>query len=288
MKILIIVPIFNEEHHLDKCLQSFINQTNKPLNLILVNDGSTDNSKKIINKYSKKFSWINGYDKTSNGKAEAGKKIIKAFNYGKSKSTIKYDLIGKFDGDIILPKNYFEKMIQHFKKDKKTGMCSGVLYIKKNNKWENEDLHDKRHIRGALKLYSKKCFEDIGGLTENLGWDTVDELLAKYFKYKTTVDNKIMVKHLRATSERYKKNHIFNQGILMYRLRYGILISFLASLKLVWKNKNLKHIIECLSGYLNARKNKNEFLLSKDQGKFVRNFRIKNIIKKIFNKINFN
>ena len=131
MKILIIIPIFNEENQLDKCLQSFVNQTTKPSSLILVNDGSTDNSKKIINKYSKKFSWITDYNKSSNGKAEAGKKIIKAFNFGKSKSKLKYDLIGKFDGDIILPKNYFEKMIQHFKKDEKIGICSGVLFVKK-------------------------------------------------------------------------------------------------------------------------------------------------------------
>ena len=282
MKILIIIPIFNEENQLDKCLQSFVNQTTKPLNLILVNDGSTDNSKEIINKYSKKFSWINGYNKTSNGKAEAGKKIIKAFNFGKSKSKIKYDLIGKFDGDIILPKNYFEKMIQHFKKNINIGICSGTLYVKKNNKWIYESLHDKKHIRGATKLYSKKCFKDIGGLSENLGWDTIDELLAKYFNYKTKVDDKLIVKHLRSTTERYKKNHVFNQGILMYRLRYGILITFLASLKLVWKNRNLNHIIECLSGYLNARKNKTEFLVSKNQGNFIRNYRIKNILKKIF------
>ena len=282
MKILIIIPIFNEENQLDKCLQSFVNQTTKPLNLILVNDGSTDNSKEIINKYSKKFSWINNYNKTSNGKAEAGKKIIKAFNFGKSKSKIKYDLIGKFDGDIILPKNYFEKMIQHFKKNINIGICSGTLYVKKNNKWIYESLHDKKHIRGATKLYSKKCFKDIGGLSENLGWDTIDELLAKYFNYKTKVDDKLIVKHLRSTTERYKKNHVFNQGILMYRLRYGILITFLASLKLVWKNKNLNLIIECLSGYLNARKNKTEFLVSKNQGNFIRNYRIKNILKKIF------
>ena len=95
--------------------------------------------------------------------------------------------IPAFDGDIILPKNYFEKMIQHFNKDEKIGICSGVLFVKKNDQWLYEDLHDKKHIRGALKLYSKNCFQDIGGLIENLGWDTVDELLAKYFKYKTKV-----------------------------------------------------------------------------------------------------
>ena len=282
MKILIIIPIFNEENQLDKCLQSFVNQTTKPSSLILVNDGSTDNSKKIINKYSRKFSWITDYNKSSNGIAEAGKKIIKAFNFGKSKSKLKYDLIGKFDGDIILPKNYFEKMIQHFKKDEKIGICSGVLFIKKNDQWLYEDLHDKKHIRGALKLYSKNCFQDIGGLIENLGWDTVDELLAKYFKYKTKVDENIIVKHLRRTSKRYNQKIIYKQGELMYKLRYGIFISLIATMKMFWKNKKINTITGCALGYLNAYKKKKSYFVSKEQGSFIRSFRIKNIIKKIF------
>ena len=282
MKILIVIPIFNEAKQLDKCLESFVNQTHKPSNLILVNDSSTDNSKIIINKYSKKFSWIYGFDKISNGRAEAGMKIIKAFNFGKSKSIIDYDLIGKFDGDIILPKNYFEEMINHFKNNDRIGICSGTLYINKNNKWTYEDLHDKNHIRGALKLYSKKCFKDIGGLIENLGWDTVDELLAKYFNYKTKVDNKIIVKHLRATSKRYDHKLIYKQGELMYRLRYGIFISIIATIKLFWKRRKINTITECALGYQNAYKNKKSFFVSKKQGFFIRSFRIKNIIKKIF------
>ena len=282
MKILIIIPIFNEANHLDKCLRSFINQTIKPTNLILVNDGSTDDSKKIINRYSKNFPWIYSYDNISNGGAKIGKKIIKAFNFGKSKSNINYDLIGKFDGDIVLPKNYFEQMIKHFKKNNKIGICSGTLYIKKNDKWVHEDLHNKDHIRGALKLYSKKCFDDIGGLIENLGWDTVDELLAMYFKYKTKVDNKIIVKHLRATSERYDQKLIYRQGELMYKLRYGIFISSIATFKLFWKRKKINTITECFLGYYNAYKNKKIFFVSKDQGHFIRRYRIKNIIKKIF------
>ena len=173
-------------------------------------------------------------------------------------------------------------MIKHFKKNNKIGICSGTLYIKKNDKWIYEDLHNKDHIRGALKLYSKKCFDDIGGLIENLGWDTVDELLAMYFKYKTKVDNKIIVKHLRATSERYDQKLIYRQGELMYKLRYGIFISSIATFKLFWKRKKINTITECFLGYYNAYKNKKIFFVSNEQGRFIRRYRIKNIIKKIF------
>ena len=265
MRILIIIPIYNEEKHLKKCLESLVNQNNKPDKLVLVNDGSNDKSEKIIKEYSMKFSWIDSFKMKSESKPKAGRKIIKAFNLGKEKTIFNYDLIGKFDGDIVLPKNYFKKMKEHFEKNKNLGICSGILYVEKNNQWTYEDLHDKNHIRGALKLYSKKCFKDIGGLKETLGWDTVDELLAKYHRYQTYVDDKLIVKHLRPTSK-----------------RYGIIISLIASLKLSWKKRKIKFLLHCILGYLKASKKKNDFLISKKQGLFIRNYRLKNIVKKIF------
>ena len=50
-KISIIVPVYNSEKQLDKCLLSIVNQTYKNIEIIVVNDGSTDNSKEIINKF---------------------------------------------------------------------------------------------------------------------------------------------------------------------------------------------------------------------------------------------
>ena len=99
---------------------------------------------------------------------------------------------------------------------------------------------------------------------------------------KTYVDDKLIVKHLRPTSKRYEKNNIYNQGKLMYRLRYGIIISLIASLKLSWKKRKIKFLLHCILGYLKASKKKNDFLISKKQGLFIRNYRLKNIVKKIF------
>ena len=54
-KISIIVPVYNSEKQLDKCLLSIVNQTYKNIEIIVVNDGSTDNSKEIINKFYKQY-----------------------------------------------------------------------------------------------------------------------------------------------------------------------------------------------------------------------------------------
>ena len=55
MKVSVIVPVYNVESYLDKCLTSLVKQTLQEIEIIVVNDGSKDNSEKIIKKYLKEF-----------------------------------------------------------------------------------------------------------------------------------------------------------------------------------------------------------------------------------------
>ena len=55
MKVSIIVPVYNVEKYLEKCLDSIVNQTLKDIEIIVVNDGTKDNSQEIIDKYVKKY-----------------------------------------------------------------------------------------------------------------------------------------------------------------------------------------------------------------------------------------
>ena len=67
----VIIPIYNVEKYLTKCIESVINQTYKNLEIILVNDGSTDNSKEIIDKYSSIDSRIKVINKKNGGLSDA-------------------------------------------------------------------------------------------------------------------------------------------------------------------------------------------------------------------------
>jgi hypothetical protein len=58
-----------------------------------------------------------------------------------------------------------------------------------------ENLTDKDNIRGAFKAYRKECFEAIGGLKPAMGWDTVDELLCRFYNWKIKTDATLHVKH---------------------------------------------------------------------------------------------
>ena len=110
MKLCIIIPVFNEENFIEKSIKSIINQTVKPEKVIYVNDSSTDNTKQLINKISSDCDWIKIIDHKSKKKHIPGSKVVKAFNYGLKSLNIPYDIICKFDGDIILPENYIEKI----------------------------------------------------------------------------------------------------------------------------------------------------------------------------------
>ena len=70
-KITVIVPVYNVEHYLDKCLDSLINQTYKNLEIIVINDGSTDNSGIICQEYAQKDNRIIYIEKENGGQSEA-------------------------------------------------------------------------------------------------------------------------------------------------------------------------------------------------------------------------
>ena len=54
-KVTIIIPVYNAEKYIEKCLDSILNNTYKNIEVILINDGSKDNSQKILNEYQKKY-----------------------------------------------------------------------------------------------------------------------------------------------------------------------------------------------------------------------------------------
>ena len=99
MKVCIIIPVFNEQDFIEKSVESLINQTIKPAEVIYVNDNSTDNSKNIIKNLISKCEWIRVIDHKSFQKHVPGSKVIEAFNFGLKNLETQFDIICKFDGE---------------------------------------------------------------------------------------------------------------------------------------------------------------------------------------------
>lgn len=283
MKYQIIIPAHNEEQFIGLTLDSLVNQSVLPKNILIVNDNSTNGTQKIIEHYCFNFpDLISSVSIQSEAIHLPGSKVINAFNFGLKFIDNKFDIIVKADADLIFPENYFATIIQHFKTDETTGMAGGFAYIEKNGEWILENLTDKDHIRGAFKAYRKTCFEQIGGLKPAMGWDTVDELLCKFYNWKVKTDESLHVKHLKPTGARYNKASRYKQGEAFYRLGYGFVITAVASLKLALRKKKPLLFIDYLNGFWKAKSSNIELLVTEEQAKFIRKYRWNKIKEKLF------
>ncbi len=280
MNFYIIIPAHNEAYSIALTLNSLVNQTLLPKRVVVVNDNSTDGTQSIVNGFASKHPWVLLVNSKSSNEHLPGSKIINAFYKGFEILDENYDVLCKFDADLIFPSNYLEELAIHFNKNPKLGMAAGFCYIEKNGNWVLENLTRKDHIRGALKAYRKACFLKIGKLKPSMGWDTVDELLAKFYGWDILTDETLHVKHLKPTGISYNKASKYLQGEAMYKMRYGFLITFISALKLAYKKRSFSLFKDYLAGYFKAKKNNIAFLVSEEEGKFIRDLRWKGMKNK--------
>ena len=126
-KISVIVPIYNVEEYLEKCLDSLVNQTLKDIEIILINDGSPDNSEAIVKKYLKKYKEKIVYHKKKN----EGQGIAR--NYGINLA--KGDFISFVDSDDYIDLTMFEKLYNKAIEEK-SDIVASVGFIEVKNEIE--------------------------------------------------------------------------------------------------------------------------------------------------------
>jgi glycosyltransferase involved in cell wall biosynthesis len=278
MNFYIVIPAHNESEYLTKTLQSLVSQSHLPKKILIVNDHSTDSTQDIIDEFAENFPFISSLTIYSEASHQPGSKVVDAFYNGLEKLDLQYDILCKFDADLIFPNRYLERIAEIFKNHPSCGIAGGFCTIEKQGEWVLENLTNKNHVRGALKAYRKECFEQIGGLKKSMGWDTVDELLAQYNGWEVRTDESLYVKHLKPTGANYSRTSIYKQGEAFKKMRYGFVLSLIATTKLSLKKRSLTFFINTILGYLKA---KNEFIVSKEEGEFIRALRWRNIKKKL-------
>ena len=115
----VIIPIYNTEKYLSQCLETVVNQTFKNLEIICINDGSTDSSLKIIQKYAQKDNRIKIIDQKNKG-------LCASRNNGLKASTGKY--ISFIDSDDYIDLDYYEKHYKALCKYDADISCSGFYH----------------------------------------------------------------------------------------------------------------------------------------------------------------
>jgi len=249
----IISPVRNEEEYIEKTIQSVIDQTIKPVEWIIVNDGSTDKTPEIIDRYIEKYPWIRRIDRPQNDH-RPGPGVVLAFYDGFEKLIYKdFDFVIKLDGDLAFEENYFEFQLTEFSVNPKLGMTSGTTY----NVFGDNLVIDKMpedHVRGAAKMYRTTCFDQIGGPQIVLGWDTLDELKAQMLGWETKSYKNLVLKHYKPIGFKQKKTSR-RELLAGERLNYLGYHPLFAILKCLYNIKRKPYIVGgilMLAGYLGA------------------------------------
>lgn len=271
MDISIVVPVFNEEAFVKQALTSLLNQTYPAKQLVVVDDGSTDNSVAIIRKLAEVHPSLKLVTFGNESFHAPGEKVVCAFMRGFDALTADWDVVCKFDADIVFPDNYLEKLNDAFSSNDNLGMFGGLLTVSNKDTWVVETISRNNHLRGPIKAYSKACYADIGGLRAALGWDTLDELLALERGYLVRVDKELLVKHLRPTGAKYNYKVAVAKGRLLYELGYGFFLGVLATFK--WSFTQRGSFVGALCGFLGAWFTCKPKLITRQEARFIRRYR---------------
>jgi glycosyltransferase involved in cell wall biosynthesis len=161
VRLSIIVPVYNVEKYIDKCLESLVNQTMEAFEIIIVVDGSTDGSIDIVKEYKEKYPEMITYYETENRGLSAAR------NYGISKA--KADYIGFVDSDDWVDKNMFKQLYELAIKDNCDIVSCGYTKIYKNEEKridleinsndKKDDIIMKSRPYAWNKIYKKELFE---------------------------------------------------------------------------------------------------------------------------------
>ncbi|MCS3529706.1 glycosyltransferase family 2 protein [Chryseobacterium sp. JUb7] len=280
MRFLIIIPAHNEENNLSYTLESLENQSFKDFKVVVVNDGSVDKTPDIIRGFmarDSRFETVN-LEKSAH---QPGSKVVSAFNNGlKTQNINEFNVICKFDADIILPENYLKTIENAFQENPTYGLIGGLLYIEKNGDWVYEGNSNKHHVRGPMKAYRKECFLAMGGLRETLGWDNIDSVLLDNLGWKEIVFPELHVKLIKVKGADYTIKPADYYGRYFYFLGLNRFLTYIAASKEAMKSKSPDFFIQIVKSYENCRSNKLELKISKEEQKIVNNKRWQLLKKK--------
>lgn len=259
IKISVIIPVYNVEKFISKCLDSIVNQTLKDIEVIVVNDGSPDNSQKIIDKYAKKYSIIKSYIKENGGQGSAR-------NLGLEKANGEY--ISFVDSDDWLDLNALEEMYTIGKKENSDiVICDMVDHYSDREIYHNCTKYNsiyevtpsacnkifRKSIIGGNRFLSKVWYEDFDFTTKILLNTNNISVISNGFYHcncghVSTMNNNNSLKNLDMITviediKKYAKdNNKYDDNIISYLIFNHILITSINRVAL-HNNKDRNEVI---------------------------------------------
>lgn len=245
-KLVVVIPARNEENSIVRTLNSLAKQTFTPDKVIVVDDGSRDETVRILREYQSPNFQLIVQERPSrkNGKSFVGTPALATtFNIGFNKAKNYYfDYIMILGADIILEKKYIEKMLSKFEKDPTLAIASGQNIQMVTNPF---------HARGAGRMIDSRFWKYYGEKYPIIyGWE--DDCLIQSRRIGLTVKN---FPEIRYSSARKPQSTVdfMNWGRAARAMRYPFIVAGLRALRLAFiQHYGIKALVRFLAGFLSS------------------------------------
>ena len=216
-KYVLVTSARNEELYIKQTLESVVSQNILPVKWVIVSDGSTDRTNKIVKRFETKYSFIKLVCRKPDLNRNFGSKVFAIREGEKQLNGIDYDYIGNLDADVSFKPHFYERIIEKFQENCKLGMSGGILLENCNGKWVRQRTSTLWSISGPIQVFRHECYEDIGGYIPLRmgGVDTVAEIMARMNGWEVRAFADIKGFHHRRTGTE-------NCNILIAMFRLGI------------------------------------------------------------------
>jgi len=211
----LVTPVYNEEAHIGRTIDAVVKQSILPLEWIIVSDGSTDQTDKIVARASLKYPWIRLLSVEDNPGVGFAR-VVNNTEYGISQlRNQSYQYLGLLDADVTFQCNYFEELLQRFIEEPKLGLAGGVVID--IGLPRNQFPLNRIDVPGATQFFRRTCFESIGRLIPipEGGWDGMTCAVARMKGYKTHLITDLVVDH-------HKPRNISQGGLLKRKYQMGM------------------------------------------------------------------
>ncbi len=163
----LITPSRNEEAFIEKTIESVIHQTVLPLKWVIVNDGSTDSTGAIAERYAAGHDWIEVVNRPVRKERNFAAKV-QAFNAGQERlKDVDYEIIANLDSDVLLDKDHFEFLLGKFREDPRLGVAGTVFREESGYNSGTDSFEGQYYVSGQCQVFRRECFEGIGGYFAN-------------------------------------------------------------------------------------------------------------------------
>lgn len=279
-KYVLVTAARNEENQIGETIESILSQRVKPSKWVIVNDGSTDRTQEVAEKYMRGNEFIQTIrfeDVCIRNFASQ----VHAINFGYNlMKKLDFDYFGNLDADITLESDYYDKILEKFEKNLRLGLAGGFVKENVNGLFKTRLFNSLDSVPHAIQLFRRECYESFQGYIplKYGGPDWYAEIMSRKNGWKVQAFRDIPVYHRRRTcaAEGMMKGG-FRQGLMDFSVGSHPLFEFLKCVSRVRERPLFLYAIMRFTGFSWANMKREKRIVSKDFINFLRQEQINRI-----------